>query len=101
VATDWRHRAKCRTDKCDPELFFVAGRENSQAALLQIKEAKRVCQGCPVKSNCLQWALGTGQEHGVMGGMSAEERRALLRKARRLAPEDADRSEIAELAASL
>ena len=41
---DWRHRAICRDE--DPELFFPVG--NSGPALLQIAEAKAVCQRCPV-----------------------------------------------------
>ena len=54
---DWRHRAICRDE--DPELFFPVG--NSGPALLQIAEAKAVCQRCPVTSECLSWALETGQ----------------------------------------
>lgn len=52
---DWRHRAICRDE--DPELFFPVG--NSGPALLQIAEAKAVCQRCPVTSECLAWALET------------------------------------------
>jgi len=41
---DWRHHAACRD--VDPELFFPIG--NTGPALLQIDEAKQVCQGCKV-----------------------------------------------------
>jgi WhiB family redox-sensing transcriptional regulator len=73
---DWRHRAICRDE--DPELFFPIG--NSGPALLQIAEAKAVCQRCPVTSECLGWAIETGQDAGVWGGMSEDERRALKRR---------------------
>lgn len=73
---DWRHRAGCRDE--DPELFFPVG--NSGPALLQIAEAKTVCRRCPVISDCLTWALDTGQDAGVWGGMSEDERRALKRR---------------------
>ncbi|GDY31266.1 hypothetical protein GTS_28990 [Gandjariella thermophila] len=73
---DWRHRAACRDE--DPELFFPVG--NSGPALLQIAEAKAVCRRCPVTSECLAWALETGQDAGVWGGMSEDERRALKRR---------------------
>jgi len=73
---DWRHRAICRDE--DPELFFPVG--NSGPALLQIAEAKAVCQRCPVTSECLTWALETGQDAGVWGAMSEDERRALKRR---------------------
>ncbi|MDQ2845834.1 MAG: WhiB family transcriptional regulator [Actinomycetota bacterium] len=73
---DWRHRAICRDE--DPELFFPIG--NSGPALLQIAEAKAVCERCPVISDCLSWALESGQDAGVWGGMSEDERRALKRR---------------------
>lgn len=73
---DWRHRAVCKDE--DPELFFPVG--NSGPALLQIAEAKSVCRQCPVISTCLAWALESGQDAGVFGGMSEDERRALKRR---------------------
>lgn len=72
---DWRHRAACRDE--DPELFFPVG--TSGPAMLQLSEAKAVCWRCPVKAECLEWALATGQDDGVWGGLSADERRATLR----------------------
>lgn len=73
---DWRYRAACI--KTDPELFFPKG--NTGPALWQIEEAKQVCRGCEVRDQCLTWALETGQDHGVWGGMSEDERRALKRR---------------------
>ncbi|MGH8867545.1 MAG: WhiB family transcriptional regulator [Actinomycetes bacterium] len=77
---DWRHRAACRDE--DPELFFPIG--NTGPALLQIDEAKTVCQRCTETSSCLQWALDTGQDAGVWGGLSEDERRALKRRTARV-----------------
>lgn len=79
ISMDWRNRAAC-LDK-DPELFFPVG--NTGPALLQIEEAKSVCRRCPVVDTCLQWALESGQDAGVWGGMSEDERRALKRRAAR------------------
>ena len=73
---DWRHRAACRDE--DPELFFPVG--DSGPALIQVEQAKAVCRRCSVIDNCLQWALGSGQDAGVWGGMSEEERRAVKRR---------------------
>jgi WhiB family redox-sensing transcriptional regulator len=42
--------------------------------------AKRVCVGCPVRSQCLEYALANGLEHGVWGGASEPERRRMLRR---------------------
>ncbi|GHH67701.1 WhiB family transcriptional regulator [Kitasatospora indigofera] len=76
---DWRDRARCRD--LDPELFFPLG--NTGPALRQAEEAKAVCHRCPVRERCLAWAVETGQEAGVWGGTSEDERRALKRRAAR------------------
>lgn len=75
----WRSRGLCRDE--DPDLFFPIG--NTGPALLQIDEAKTVCHRCPVSATCLSWALETGQDAGVWGGLSEDERRALKRRNRR------------------
>jgi len=76
---DWRHEAACRDE--DPELFFPIG--NTGPALSQIEEAKAVCRICPAVEPCLQWALESGQDAGVWGGLSEDERRALKRRTAR------------------
>ena len=73
---DWRDRAACL--EVDPELFFPIG--NTGPAILQIEEAKAVCRTCPVIDTCLKWALVTGQDAGVWGGLWEDERRALTRR---------------------
>jgi WhiB family redox-sensing transcriptional regulator len=78
-AMDWRHQSACRDE--DPELFFPVG--NTGPALTQIEEAKKVCNRCIVKEPCLAWALESGQDAGVWGGLSEDERRALKRRAAR------------------
>jgi WhiB family transcriptional regulator, redox-sensing transcriptional regulator len=64
--------------KVQKKLFFPVG--TSGPALRQIAEAKTVCRRCPVVTECLAWALESGQDAGVWGGMSEDERRALLRR---------------------
>jgi WhiB family transcriptional regulator, redox-sensing transcriptional regulator len=73
---DWRHVAACREE--DPELFFPIG--TTGPALLQIEQAKGVCGRCTVVDDCLEWALESGQDSGVWGGLSEDERRALKRR---------------------
>lgn len=73
---DWRNDSACLD--CDPELFFPVG--NTGPALIQIEKAKAVCRNCIVIDSCLNWAIETGQDSGVWGGLSEEERRSLKRK---------------------
>jgi WhiB family transcriptional regulator, redox-sensing transcriptional regulator len=74
----WLLRASCRNE--DPELFFPIG--TAGPALRQIEAAKQVCRHCDVADACLDWALRTGQDAGVWGGLSEDERRALRRRPR-------------------
>ncbi|ADP83820.1 WhiB family transcriptional regulator [Pseudofrankia inefficax] len=82
-AEDWRERAVCA--QTDPEAFFP---EKGQSA----REAKRVCAGCEVRSECLQYALDNDERFGVWGGLSERERRARRRAPRSGTPSDAHRS---------
>ncbi|MGA4978709.1 WhiB family transcriptional regulator [Streptomyces cinereoruber] len=67
---DWSERAACRT--ADPDELFADGAAQNQA--------KALCVACPVRTECLAHALDRRIEHGVWGGMTDRERRALLRR---------------------
>lgn len=79
----WLHRAVCRPDAdvpvgvdIDPELFFPDG--STGLHLRQIKQAKKICNThCPVRDECLNEALEKNYAHGVWGGLSEDERKAL------------------------
>jgi WhiB family transcriptional regulator, redox-sensing transcriptional regulator len=70
---DWRGDAACM--HADPDLFFPVG--TTGPALRQIDEAKRVCLACPVRTPCLEWALGQGILSGIWAGTTEEERHAI------------------------
>ena len=72
----WRDRAACLEE--DPELFFPVG--NTGPALLQIEKARAVSHRCDVAQICLNWAVQSGQQDGVWGGQSEDERRAQKRR---------------------
>ncbi|GLX22420.1 WhiB family transcriptional regulator [Streptomyces lavendulae] len=66
----WGEGAACRT--ADPDELFVEGAAQNKA--------KAACTGCPVRTECLAHALDHRIEHGIWGGMTERERRALLRR---------------------
>ena len=73
----WRNQAICRDT--DPDLFFPIG--TTGQALVQIDRAKEVCDVCPVKADCLDYALETNQDSGIWGGLDEEQRRNIRRQA--------------------
>ena len=75
---DWRAHAGCRDT--DPELFFPDG--DIRSARAQVKTAKLICRGCPVSAPCLSLALASGQEAGIWGGLTEDERRRLRHRGR-------------------
>ena len=72
----WRNYATCLGE--DPELFFPIG--NAGPAFVQIEEAKAICRRCQVVDTCLSWALDSGADTGVWGGLSDDERRSIKRR---------------------
>ncbi|WP_037923116.1 WhiB family transcriptional regulator [Streptomyces violaceorubidus] len=66
---DWVTQGRCREQ---PEQMFVEGAEQNRV--------KAVCTGCPVRLECLAYALDHRVEYGVWGAMTERERRALLRR---------------------
>ena len=58
----------------DPELFFPEKGGST-------REAKRICAGCDVKAQCLEYALANDERFGIWGGLSERERRKLKKRA--------------------
>jgi WhiB family redox-sensing transcriptional regulator len=75
VVLAWQSRANCLG--VDPELFFPERGAST-------REAKEVCRGCVVRTECLEYALANGEKFGIWGGLSERERRK-VRRSRALA----------------
>ena len=76
IEAEWMLTAKCRG--VDPVEFFPSDGSG-------VDRAQRVCGDCPVRVDCLEYALSNRIEHGVWGGTSERERRRILRARRELA----------------
>lgn len=66
----WQDRALCA--QTDPEAFFPEKGGST-------REAKRICLGCEVRDECLDYALAHDERFGIWGGLSERERRRLKR----------------------
>lgn len=69
----WALDGNCRG--LDPSIMVP---ENSHGTA----EAKKICVGCTVKAQCLEYALENREHHGVWGGTSERDRRRILRQRR-------------------
>ncbi len=80
----WQWRAACRGE--DTKLFFPPNRfEPKEERLHREHRAKAICAICPVRVECLEYAVRTREPHGVWGGLNELERRLLLRERERRA----------------
>ena len=66
----WQEEALCA--QTDPEAFFPEKGGST-------REAKKICLGCEVRSECLEYALAHDERFGIWGGLSERERRRLKR----------------------
>ncbi|ABL04936.1 transcriptional regulatory protein Whib-like WhiB2 [Mycobacterium ulcerans Agy99] len=69
-ADQWQDRALCA--QTDPEAFFPEKGGST-------REAKKICLGCEVRHECLEYALAHDERFGIWGGLSERERRRLKR----------------------
>lgn len=76
-AIDWQLRAACRGPQA--AVFFPPSRPERREEKRQRElRAKAICQTCAVKFECLDYALGIREQHGIWGGLSETERREML-----------------------
>ena len=77
LPTDWQQHGRCRAT--DSEVFFPPAHfEHKPEREVREAQAKAICAGCPVKAQCLEWALAVREPHGVWGGTSEIERKQIL-----------------------
>ncbi|MEZ2121510.1 MULTISPECIES: WhiB family transcriptional regulator [unclassified Corynebacterium] len=71
VEQEWQEQALCA--ETDPEAFFPDKGGST-------REAKRICQACGVRDECLEYALENDERFGIWGGLSERERRRLKKQ---------------------
>ena len=89
-AARWRELAACRGAGLD--LFFPERGESAEPA-------RRVCAACPVRQPCLDYAITNRITHGIWGGLTERERRALRSGWVRTSRRERDRAILAAEAA--
>lgn len=78
--TAWMERAVC--PQTDPETFYP---EKGYST----RDGKAVCNSCPVRLQCLAYALSNDEEFGIWGGLTRPERKAFKATGRPVEEADA------------
>lgn len=75
---EWMDQGLCR--EIGPDIFVSEDYHNG-------RKAKEICARCPVKSDCLSWALQRPEMEGIVGGTTHRERQKMrgLGRGRRIA----------------
>jgi len=82
LSTLWQQQGQCRAE--DAAVFFPPTHfEHKPERDARETAAKAICARCAVRRDCLDWALATGEPHGIWGGRSEIERKQLLLGRRR------------------
>jgi WhiB family redox-sensing transcriptional regulator len=67
---EWMDDAACRG--VDPDVFYPV-------TTTGVKRAQQYCDGCPVRVDCLMFAINLGEEWGIWGGLTERDRRRIRR----------------------
>ena len=67
----WQTDSLCA--QTDPEAFFPEKGGST-------RDAKKICQSCEVRTECLEYALRNDERFGIWGGLSERERRKLRKR---------------------
>ena len=80
----WQYDAACRGE--DSDLFFAPNYfERKEEKEAREDKARAICARCPVREECLDYALRNREPHGIWGGLNEIERKAIIRERERSA----------------
>ena len=62
----------------ETSVFFDHEDSRGQKRVVLLNAARSICSTCTIRSACLDFALQSGQQFGVWGGLTAAERSELI-----------------------
>lgn len=83
VEDHWQWQAQGACHGLQTTMFFHPEYERGPTRMRREQDAKAVCRRCPVIDQCRAHALKVHEPYGIWGGLSAEERKEVLRSQRR------------------
>ena len=73
ASTEWMRRGACVGS--EPMAFFLPSSFGAKATAA----TKRICAGCPVREQCLDFAITENMQEGIWGGLTVRERGRIRR----------------------
>jgi WhiB family redox-sensing transcriptional regulator len=75
----WQIKASCRGPQAT--VFFPPSHsERKDERLSRERAAKAICKTCPVRRECLDYAIRIREPHGIWGGLNEVERKQLIER---------------------
>lgn len=71
----WQRQAHCRDVGVS---YYFGDEEQLPMSIKAVRRAARLCDVCPVYTECLRWALERREEYGVWAGTSGRVRRRIF-----------------------
>jgi WhiB family redox-sensing transcriptional regulator len=75
----WQARAACRGPQAST-FFPPTHAERKEERMGREQRAKAICAGCPVRQECLEYAIAIREPHGIWGGLNETERKQVLER---------------------
>jgi WhiB family transcriptional regulator, redox-sensing transcriptional regulator len=77
MTLNWQAARACKD--AHPDLFFGPEHEGVRAREIRQAQAKALCATCPVRAECLEFALERSEVYGIWGGLNGKERRDVIK----------------------
>ena len=81
-AWEWQYQGACR--ELPTEMFFHPDGERGPRRANRETTAKIICASCPVIAACRQHALAVQEPYGIWGGLSEDDRLAIIMQGERI-----------------
>jgi WhiB family redox-sensing transcriptional regulator len=75
----WQVKAACRGPQA-AAFFPPSHSERKDERLDRERAAKAICKTCPVRRECLDYAVRIREPHGIWGGLNEVERKQLIER---------------------
>jgi WhiB family transcriptional regulator, redox-sensing transcriptional regulator len=77
IPQEWMKLGVCTDPTIDPDWFFPDTEHNNDQ---EVKLALNMCRQCPVRINCLQYAIDSWPVYGIWGGLRTKQIKEIVNR---------------------